>query len=440
MATESPFTLSVYDKRLQLQGVIGSPVAVAGSVLLHKPGSFQLTLNADDPMVDDVLAKGSRLGIQYRGQPLFSGKRRALSGEITAAGNVQCTFQGDRRELENVLALIAPTNPISPTTLDGSTAAGQAQAPLPPGAVAGAPGTTTNQSSYTLWPDSIDSAEAAVKWLLTVNLIDRVRRPVYIPPSLGRGGQVPLPNLRNPSLAEGIQGILDASGLQVVAIQKPGDEFVTIDVVQSGTWAAPLTKASGILDGGTYSLTPPTATRILVGGPGENAARAFFELRDKTGLEDEYGDVIEVFRDATGANLKWPDSLATQYKVPAYFMLRTEVPDGDRALFRSYVDEAGTKGLDEGKPTASVSATLSETEQFYFGGTDGIQLGDQVTIVTEGGVSLEDVVTEGEFTYTASGGLEVSPILGARRDDPNRRTADAIVRLASGQRSIQRDR
>lgn len=440
MATESPFALTVYDKRLRPVGAIGSPVAVNGSVLLHKPGSFQLVLDPADPMVEDVLAKGSRLGVEYRGQPLFSGKRRALSGGITAAGNVQCTFQGDRRELDNVLALIAPGNPITPTSLDASTAAGQAQAPLPPGTLAPAPGTTGVQAAYTIWPDDLDSAESAIKWLLTTNLVDRVRRPVYIPPSQGRGGQVPLPNLRNPPLSEAIQSILDASGLQVTAIQKRGDEFVTIDVRQSGVWAAPLTKESGILDDGVWSLTPPTATRMLIGGPGEGAARAFFELRDSTGLEDEYGDVIEVFRDATGANLKWPDSLSAQYKVPAYFLLRNEVPDADKALFRSYINTAGQSGLVEGQPTTSVSATLSETEQFYFGGSDGIQLGDRVTIKTEGGVTLEDVVTEGKFSYTASGGLDVSPILGARKDDPNRRIADAIVRLATGQRTIQRDR
>ena len=443
MATDSPFVIRVYNKDLQEQGVIGAPIALSGSVLRNKPGSFQISIANDDPMVDDVLAKGARVGIDYRGVPLFSGQARARSGSITADGYLQFSVQGDRRLLDNTVALIAPGQPITPTSLDGTTPAGLAQAWQSPGVTPGPAGTIQGQYEFTLWPTNstvTGSAEAMVKWLLQTNLVDRLRRPVVVAPDQARGGVVPLPSLRNPSLAEAVQPILEASGLVLSAIQLPGDEFVTIDVRVPDVWPAPLTSASGIVDGGAWSITPPTATRAIVGGPGQGAARAFFEVRDATGLEDEYGDVIEVFRDATGANLKWPDSLAEQYRVAKYFLLRPEVTETDKALFRAYVATAGNDALLDGQPVTSVNANLAETDQFYYGGTDGIQLGDRVRVTTEGGLELEDVVTEGEFSYTASGGVKVSPILGNRKDDPSRRISDAIVRLAAGQRKIQRDR
>lgn len=443
MATASPFVLRVYDKAHQLQGVIGSPVAVSGSVLRNKPGSFQLTIANDDPMVDDVLARGARIGIEYKSAALFSGQARARSGSITADGGLQFSVQGDRRLLDNTVALIAPGQPITPTSLDGTTPQGLAQAWRSPGVTPGPAGTVQGQYEFTLWPSDsaiVGSAESMVKWLLQTNLIDRLGRRVRIAPDLGRGGQVSLPSLRNPSLAEAVQPILDASGLVLWAMQLPGDEFVTIDVRVPDVWPAPLTSASGILDGGTWSITPPSATRAIVGGPGEGTARAFFEFRDQTGLEDEYGDIIEVFRDATGANLKWPDSLADQYRVAKYFLLRSEVSESDKALFRAYVATAGADALLDGQPVTSVNASLAETDQFHFGGSDGIQLGDRVTVTTAGDLVLDDAVTEAEFSYTASGGLHATPILGNRKDDPSRRMADAIVRLAAGQRKIQRDR
>lgn len=443
MATPSPFVLRVYNKANQLQGVIGAPVAVAGSVLRNKPGSFQVTIANDDPMVDDVLTKGARLAIEYRGSALFSGQIRVQSGSITSDGHLQFSVQGDRRVLDNTVALIAPGQPITPSSLDGTTPEGLAQAWQSPGIIPGPAGTIQGQYEFTLWPSAPEvtgAAESMVKWLLRTNLVDRLRRPVVIAPDLARGGLVPLPSLRNPSLAEAVQPILDASGLVLWARQMPGDEFVTIDVRKPDVWPARLTSSSGILEGGTWSLTPPSATRAIVGGPGEGTARAFFEYRDQTGREDEYGDVIEVFRDATGANLKWPDSLAEQYRVAKYYLLRPEVNETDKALFRAYVANAGSDALLDGQPVTSVSASLAETDQFYFGGADGIQLGDSVQILTAGGLKLDDVVTEGEFSYTASGGLRVSPILGNRKDDPSRRIADAVVRLASGQRKIQRDR
>jgi hypothetical protein len=444
VASESPLEIRVYDKRLAWQGNVGQPIALSGSVLEAAPGSFQLTLGQSDPMVDDVLAKGARIGITYRDAPLFSGMRRGLSGSITASGHVQATFQGDRRMLTNTLAIVAHANPISPSSLDGSTPEGRAQAHLQANVPLGPVGTIQGQYGYTVWPVGEGQrpvpAETAVKWLVRVHLVERLGRPVRIAPDLGRGGVVPLPLLRNPSVAEGVQPILDAAGLILTAVQRPGDEFVTIDVKERDLWPAPLTSAAGVVDGGSWSLNPPSATRAFVGGPGQDAARAFFEVRDATGLEDDYGDVIEVFRDATGANLKWPDTLSDQYRIAKYFLQRPEIPDADKAAFRTYIAAAGDDALSDGAATTSVNAKLAETEQLYYGGADGVQLGDRITVETEGGVLLEDVVTEAEFSYTASKGVSVTPILGARKDDPNRMLGTAIVRLAAGQRRIQRER
>jgi hypothetical protein len=432
MASLADIEFHVYDRRMQRTGVLGSPRSVTGSFMRHRPGSFQFVVSATDPMLEDIFRKGARVGITYRGVDEFSGMRRNVTGSLTASGDVQFTVQGDRRLLDNHLAWIDPQGPVFPTSLDPLTPAGRGQSNLPIPALSAGAGTVDGQTGYVQWPDGsipdgryvAETAESAIKWILEQNLINRLGKRVRIAPDLKRGGDPVFPNVRMATLSEAIQPILNESGLRVTMIQHPNDEFITIDVEESDEYGPALTAASGVVGGGTWSLNPPTTTRAMVGGPGDIAERMFWEVRDQNGLEDEYGDSIEVFRDATGANLQWPSSLADAFRVAKYYLLRPEVAED---------------GLEDGAPTTSVAAELSESGEFAYGGPDGVRLGTRCRVQAANEQVYADVIGEAKLNYGPDG-LSVVPVLGSITDDPNRKTAEAIMRLATSQRKIQRSK
>ena len=447
--TDNPFTIDVYNKGFEWQGRVTDPVSIDGSVRHNALSNFQYRLRAGDPMIEDFMRKGTRVTMQYRGAPLMSGVVRTKQGDLLPNGDLVCQVQGDWRLLQNTVAFVAPGHPIVPTSMESFSEQGWAQAWLPGGgADAGPDGTTQGQYGYYVWPDGsagsggvfVAASESAIKTIVGANFA-RLGRPVTVMPDLARGGDARtagiLPNVRMARLDEALGPILDWSGLGVRLMQQARGSTIELEVYEPTEWSAPLTVGSGIVDGGSWSLNPPASTRSIVGGPGEGVDRAFWSVAD-TALEDEYGDVIEIFRDATGAGLNWPSALADAYRVAKYYLLRPGVSGADKTRFSDYLTNAAQTGIAEGAPTSSVQATLAESATFYFGGIDGVQLGDAVTIKTGdelGAESFTEKVTEAKFSLTASE-FSVEPILGTKTDDPARALADAVARLAASQRRI----
>lgn len=449
---DNPFVCNVYDKRRDWVGRIADPVSIAGSVRFNAMGGFEYRLRAKDPMIEDVMKKGARVAMQYRDEDLFSGMVRTKNGSLLPNGDVVFQVQDDWRMLVNTLALVRPGGSLTPTSLVATTEAALGQAWLE--GAAGPDGTTQGQSGYFSWPDSLGpvdgltglptaTAEAAIRYVILVNLAERLGLPVTLNPDLGRGGDVRgagmLPAVRMAKVSEAVEPLLEWAGLGLRMLQRAGSSAIEAEVYEPTPWAAPLSVGSGIIPKGDWTLGAPNATRAIVGGPGEGADRVFAEVRDGTGLEDDYGDIIEVFRDATGANLKWPSSLAEAYQVPKYFDLRPEVPAADKVALAAYLRTAGRKGLSEGAPTTGVQAALSETPGFHFGGADGVHLGDPLTIKDASGSIFTDRVTEAKFSLTASG-LTVEPVLGQKVDDPNLQLARAVANLATAQRRMSASR
>jgi len=298
-------------------------------------------------------------------------------------------------------------------------------------------------AAYYVWPDgstfwggpSIDTAETAIKHLTEINFA-RLGRPVTIGADLERGGNARaaamLPQVRFGSLDTNLEALLKWSGLHLTLAQDPTLPTVNLEVGVPAMWPQTLTVESGIILDGTWSTEDPEATRTIVGGPDELGARAFWGINDATGLEAEYGDVIEVFRDATGATRNWPDTIPDFKQIAKYYLLHPEVSAVDKAIFSTYLDAAGAKALAEGSPTSGLSLELSETEVFHFGGTDGIQLGDTIT-ATSRGLSFTDRITEATLSWDATDGLTVTPRVGTKTDDPDRQLAEAIASLARAQ-------
>lgn len=444
----SPFEIDVYTNSFEWVGRIGNPESVVGSVVFNGLSIMTITIDATDPMFTDLIAYGARITIQYRDAPLFSGVITQLEGSLLRNGSVSVTAESDWRILDNTLAWIRPANQLTATTIsvkNETHATAEAQSWLLGGAITqGTSGTTIGQTGYYAWASDVVYSETALKRLIKENVLDRLGRPITIATDLLRGGDIKtagkLPTIRFNRLSDACLEILSFDGLGLKLMQAERGTTIGVDVYEPAVWDMPLTTQSGVIVSGTWAVKHPTITRAIMGSVGDLADRDFRQVLDATGLEATYGDVIERFRDgSSSADVIYPEIFNDDLKVGKYYALDTTIPIADRNKYVASVTDAGEHALLEGLPTAGISALLAETETFHFGGTDGIQLGDEVQVEGLTGLLYTSQVTEAQFNYTSSE-FTVTPIIGKREDDPDTQLAKAIAQLAQAQRRLSKDR
>lgn len=199
-----------------------------------------------------------------------------------------------------------------------------------------------------------------------------------------------------------------------------------------------MSAAAKTLAGGEWNMAPPEVTRVVAGGPGDLAARAFAQVvyADR---EREWGTVLEAFKDATSAKTPWADGTDEAFQVAKYFLLDPNVSAADKAAFSAVLRDAAVKSLDEGAATSGLSIELSETRAFRLLGDDGVQLGDPVRAVAEG-QPFEAPVTAVTVTLTDKGTVERKAEVGERKDDASRILARAIAALSTSNRRRSTDR
>lgn len=428
--------VNVYSKSYEFLGPLSNPLdGTEISPKVNAKGSAHLVV-APDAYINEALQEdGARIVASYLGENIFSGMIRGDAGELNPRGDLTYDAESDWRVLENTLALVAPANPLQPAALADLAQAWQT-------GPAGTEGTTTGQSGYFQWPDEISSAEGLIKHICEVNLVDRLGRPVTIAPNLDRGGNARAAGIvatltpRNGNLAEEIAPLLEWSNLILTVRQEQRGDGLILDVAEPQTWPSELDYLSGALTSGDWQRHLPTATRVVAGGPGEGPDRAFYSVVDAD-LEDRYADVIEVFVDATGATLEWPESLADTFRVAKYFLLRPEVDAGLKSRFTSYLEAAARKKLEENRATASIAAALAETPAFSMYGENGLRPGDLVPIATPAGRISERITSA---TLTLSNGLTVTPTLGESTSDEDQEIWEAIASIAAGFRRLSRSK
>lgn len=437
----SPFQISVFGRTFVRSGVVGNPLSQSWTPRFNAVGTGEFTVAATDPMLEFLYQDGARVRVTYKGEHLMSGPVLHPTGDFGANGVVTFQVEDDYRMMANTLGWVRP-NPI--TQSSGNLSPENLEDPAQAVTDVSMPGLAFGGGHF-LFPDgsaayggvTLDTAESAVKYLISQNMVLRLARPVTVAPDLLRGGNARtggmLPFVRFSPLAEAVAELLEWSGLGLTFVHNGSTGTVTADVFTPTVWPQVLTVESGIIQGGEWSRQSPTATRIVVGGPGEDVARAFHGVNN-VALEAARGDIVEVFRDATGANLLWPDTLADTFRVAKYFLLRSEVPTNLKTAFLAYLNQAGNKGLFEGRATSGLSLTLSETEAFYFG-PGGYSVGDMIT-ARSAGVSFTDRITECTLSESVTAGVTVIPRVGNRTDDPNTIFARAIQRLATAQRRL----
>lgn len=368
----SPFVLAVYDKDYNPQDWVGSPLRLEVTARFNAADSLTLTVENDDEQVGVLTAPGSRLTCHYRHDPtdplnpkyLTSGAFVERRGSGALAGVREFELLSD---FAYVMGIAGWPNPAGDASEQGD-----------------------EEAYYTV----SGPAETVVKTLVSVNAT-RLGMPVTCAPDLGRGADIEV-SVRFHPLADRLFPAVTQAGIGVT-VRQVGAGLV-VDCYEPNVLTDALTEASGVVVGGSFTVTAPTITRVVALGGGVGVDRAVIDVVDAD-LENDWGMVLEARVDA-----------------------RDTV---DPAVMAS---RAAAK-LAEGAPRASVSAELAETDDFRCFVT--VNLGDSVPILMVDAPPITDTVTEATLTYDADDGLLVKPRVGAALTTYDQITAAAIEAVAA---------
>lgn len=329
--------------------------------------------------------------------------------------------------LDDVEAFVNPEGNILPTSLSDTAQT----------RVMGAttPGTVTNLSGHFEWSGA--TAEAVVKNIIGRNLT-RLGIPHVIAPNLGRGGAPILPTVRNNKLSEVVYPVLEAAGLRIDIRVLEGDDHFTVDVAEVADYPQLLTTDGPIEPGGMASIEAPTVTRGLIGGPGEDAARAFDYAIDAA-LEAEWGWISEGYRDATGFSLKWPDELDSKYRVPMWFRVRPDVEQSEKDAMTRYFQDAKTALLADGQALSTLEVKLREDSDFQF---PSFLPGDRLRMQAHRDVGpvFHDRIQKVQFSKPQDGDEIVTPVLGAAVQSTDQKQMARLAAVAAAVRRLQKEK
>lgn len=365
----APFRIDIYDKDCQWKAPLGDLKSIAGTVRHNAISEATVSVSAKHHRADLLGAPGARLGIKFRGEPLMTGPIREPSGAGPGvAGDLVYAVQSDFRILHNVLGWPSPSKSLTQQGDDGVY--------------------------YTI---GRQPAETVLKDAVTRNAVERLGFPLTVAPDLGRGAVMDA-SFRMHPLYDRLFPAVDTAGLGVSVTMVAGG--LVLDVYVPSVYPNVLTEQSRVIQKWAFSGTGPAATRVVIGGQGQGDLRVFEAVTDP-GLENDWGDIIEVFRDAR------------------------DTADGSTYLMR------GQEVLDETAPRGTLTVELAETERFRYGGPKGIHVGDFATAKVGNGITVTDVLREVSFSWDRSGGLKLSSTIGPK-DDPMDQLMNAITTLARG--------
>src|SRR5690606_11954936 len=238
-------------------------------------GEALFELDADHPRVADLAAPGARAVLCYTPADLwFSGTVEEVTG-AGAAPVATRTFRVRDDWLDVFQDLVGWPNP------DGDV---------------------DEQGDEGAYYRVSGKAETVVKDIVAQNAT-RCGLHLTTPASSGLGQDVTV-QVRMHQLWDRLQPAVEQAGLGFRVVQKASPDRV-LAVYEPATVAAVLTEDSGIVEEGSYKLSPPTVTRVVVGAGGEGVARNFFQKIDSA-AESLWGVKREVFIDARDLN---PDEL-----------------------------------------------------------------------------------------------------------------------------------
>lgn len=361
MASGIPYEILVY-RGWEFVGWVGRPLELKPVIRHNVKSTATFTVEAGHLRAADLMAPAARVVIYRHGEFQMSGPVRLAGGNFTGAATLSFTVEDDFRILNNWLAWPKPAALLTGQDVEYRSITGP--------------------------------AETAVKTVMS-EAATRLGFPLTVAASQGRGASGRYTFRFHPAY-DRLFPAVDQAGIGVTVRQQGAG--LLLDCYTPRDYVHELSAENGTVVGGTYSLSAPGVTRVIVGGQGEGVAREFRAFQDAP-RETAWNDIIEVLQDARDSS------------------------SGD-----VYADRAA-EVLAEGAPLAGLSLELSETKHFRYGG-DGLRVGDRVTARING-QAFTDVLREARLSWGDDGDIAI-PVVGERADDPD-------LRLAKGIRALQRD-
>ena len=354
MATIPPFQIEIFDKAFIRRGVIGDPIRVACSPRHNAVESLDVVVASNHNRIDHLLAPGARLVCYYRGEQVFSGPVRTITGAGPwMAGYVTITCESDKRLLWRMLGYPVPGNALG--------------------------------SQSALEDKRTGFAETVLKGYVSANLAGPSRWPAHqlitVAPDLGRGDTITAAVAMQP-LADVLVPLIDQAGIGFTVKQLPGNgNGLELDVYEPTVYPRPLSEDGRTVLSWQWSRSAPGATRVIIGGPEDDVTHLRPWTRYIDSIETTYSDVIEIMFDG-GSEDNATDRLA-----------------------------AGTSAVKEAAQKNGFSVELAESGDFAYGGSAGVHVGDQVTIDI-GGQTITDILREALINWDREGGFKATPTVG----------------------------
>jgi hypothetical protein len=327
---------------------------------------------------------GARLRVFFKGEFLMSGP--IVSDELETdgrTGKYTVTVEDDSRVLREILGWPAPSAAI-------------------------------NDQAWREYKTYTGNAETIVKTVVTENGVSRLAIPgLVVAPNLNRGAVIPGGvAFRMHPLTDRLFPAVEDAGLGVT-VQQHGTSLV-LDVHEPVTHPRTLSTGGRTLKHVKMTRTRPTASRVVIGGPGEGVARMFRSLTDNP-REVQYGMRAETFTDARDAK---DDPETGELAAPT-------------------MDARGAEALTEAGPKNGVSLTLAGSGIFKYG-KGGFHVGDRVPVKVTDGVTITEVIRECTLTWASKDYASEEPVIGEPTNQPARITAQRIAAIARGQRNQER--
>jgi hypothetical protein len=370
MVTRAPLRISLFTKSFAPLDWVGAPLEAHFTIRAHAASIGSFVLDDDDEQLATLATAGTRAVVEYFHDPTSDVPVFLMSGLIGEREGE--SGPGGRRTFEiwddwaYVMGLLGWQNPTGTIAQQGD-----------------------DDAYYTI----TDDAETVVKTLVAANAT-RLGVPVTCATNLSRGDNITA-SVRMHPLVDRLYPAVAQAGI-VVTVRQSGAGLV-VDCYEPDTLTETLTEASGVIVGGKWTSHPPTVTRVNIGGGGEGLARVYRTVVN-TAVESAWGIRIEAFKDARDTS--------------------------DTAV----LDARGWEVLNAGAPSASVSAELSETEDFRTFIT--VDLGTRVPIQLTGAPLITDQVTEVQIDWTTSDDLLVAPRVGASPTTFEQVASAAIAQVA----------
>lgn len=380
---DSNVRMAIHDWAFVPVGNVTNPMDMKLNIRHNLESTLSFTMSNDKTNLIPFLTNpGGRVVVRNDYGQLFSGYVDTISGVgPDFAGPISVTATSDFIYFKDVLGWVVPDKDV------------------------------TQQGSAGEYDKKSGPAETVIKYYAQRNMVDRLHLPIEIEPDQGRGATVDA-SLRFHPLYDRLFPIVDGAGIDqaginVDIVQQGADKAKRLLLKVTTPAATPVvvSETSGRVASYTWGRKQFTASRVLVLGAGEGVLRVTRNYSDTT--REAYGRIRERVRDAR--------DLAAE----------------DAALLA----KRGQEVLDEGRATASLSLSLSESGYLTYG--QNYRVGDMVK-GTVGGVTVgPTVLSEVEINWNREDGYRTTPKIGDREDDPDVALVSAVSTLARRIRTDQ---